>query len=579
MPPSRVALLLALTWAPTSCTPARNVQCLVDEDCDLATGAICAVAATGNRWCAYADPDCASGHRYSDYEIGDGLAGTCVPPAPGAPRVLSVTPPESATDVEVRPEVRVAFSEPMDPTSIDASTIRLARDGTPVTVAVSYEAATRTAVLRPPQPLERGVSYVASVLQAARDLDGNGLVEAATWTFTVGERQWDAPGRVDVAMVAPSLAMGPSGTAVAVWSPDGSEIWARIHDLTSGWGAPQRIASDGEHAAPRVAVATSGDGFAIWSRGAGLYASRRSAGSWSEPVRIDASESVVRVVDARVGVSDRGEAIVTWLEDRDGLRSLVANRFTIEAGWGAATRLESPGPGNYRELELSVNATGKAVAVWLEPERAAVWAIDLDLRAGWGLPHAFESSEGEPVTPGVLIDAGGEAICVWGTLSLESPRISQSRHTAGRGWSTPIDLAVAWSPSDMRIARASASASVVLWSQTIGSAQSIWASRVTLEAGWEAPQRISVDDTATGGFAIAADAHDRAVAIWGHSYPAAIWARRLHPDGRWGTPHVVHAVGVPASSVQIAADPDGNALALWDVVEASTYWPWFSTFR
>jgi Tol biopolymer transport system component len=35
-------------------------------------------AASGNHWCAYPDPSCPSGYRYSDFQVGDGLSGVCV---------------------------------------------------------------------------------------------------------------------------------------------------------------------------------------------------------------------------------------------------------------------------------------------------------------------------------------------------------------------------------------------------------------------------------------------------------------------------------------------------------------------
>jgi Tol biopolymer transport system component len=60
------------------CPASKSHQCLDETSCDLATGGTCVTAATGNQWCAYPDATCSSGLRYSDFEIGDGLSGTCV---------------------------------------------------------------------------------------------------------------------------------------------------------------------------------------------------------------------------------------------------------------------------------------------------------------------------------------------------------------------------------------------------------------------------------------------------------------------------------------------------------------------
>lgn len=69
---------LALLSAATGCSHRANVQCEVNPNCDLTTGGVCAAADTGNHWCSYPDPACSSGYRYSDQDVGDGVAGQCV---------------------------------------------------------------------------------------------------------------------------------------------------------------------------------------------------------------------------------------------------------------------------------------------------------------------------------------------------------------------------------------------------------------------------------------------------------------------------------------------------------------------
>ncbi|HEX8111774.1 MAG TPA: formylglycine-generating enzyme family protein [Kofleriaceae bacterium] len=55
-----------------------DLQCEADSNCDLAAGGVCSPATTGHHWCAYPDPSCSSGYRYSDVQVGDGASGTCV---------------------------------------------------------------------------------------------------------------------------------------------------------------------------------------------------------------------------------------------------------------------------------------------------------------------------------------------------------------------------------------------------------------------------------------------------------------------------------------------------------------------
>src|SRR3954463_13384126 len=71
-------MLPVVVFATAGCDKRANVQCLENPNCDLTAGGICAAAPTGNHWCAYPDPACAGGYRFSDQDVGDGVSGQCV---------------------------------------------------------------------------------------------------------------------------------------------------------------------------------------------------------------------------------------------------------------------------------------------------------------------------------------------------------------------------------------------------------------------------------------------------------------------------------------------------------------------
>lgn len=87
----RGTLLLAATCAILSlpsCFERRSVPCQQDANCNIAGGGVCLPAGTGSRWCAYPDAACASGYRYANDDVGDGVAGAC---SANPPTTLSVT--------------------------------------------------------------------------------------------------------------------------------------------------------------------------------------------------------------------------------------------------------------------------------------------------------------------------------------------------------------------------------------------------------------------------------------------------------------------------------------------------------
>ena len=104
------------------------------------------------------------------------------------PDITATVPANGATAVSTITEVRVTFSEAMDPSTINANTILL-RDsaGNGVVAAVSYDPATLTAALRPIGSLGGLQTYTAGVAGGAtgvKDFAGNARANDFAWIFT-----------------------------------------------------------------------------------------------------------------------------------------------------------------------------------------------------------------------------------------------------------------------------------------------------------------------------------------------------------------------------------------------------------
>jgi len=72
-------LVFLLAAAAVGCGNRNDFNCTQAASCNLSGGGMCIGAPSGSMWCAYPDPLCPSGYRYSDQDVGDGLAGQCVP--------------------------------------------------------------------------------------------------------------------------------------------------------------------------------------------------------------------------------------------------------------------------------------------------------------------------------------------------------------------------------------------------------------------------------------------------------------------------------------------------------------------
>lgn len=123
------------------------------------------------------------------------------------PTVVLTIPVPGATQVSPAANINVDFSEPMNPASINASTLQArVTNGAAIAGTVTYNAATRRATLTPTSPLPNFSSITATITTGATDLAGNALRQATTWTFTTRD---DIPPTV----IAASPANGATGVS------------------------------------------------------------------------------------------------------------------------------------------------------------------------------------------------------------------------------------------------------------------------------------------------------------------------------------------------------------------------------
>ena len=145
---------------------------------------------------------------------------TSATPATTPPTVTGVTPASGATGVASAASVSATFSEPVDPASVVMS---LVSDSAAVLGTVTYDAATRTATLRPDTALAAGTTYTAAV--TGKDVAGNAMGAARTWSFSTA-----AAGSCPCTLFGD----GTPGTAAAD-DPDPVELGVRVVIDVDGW--------------------------------------------------------------------------------------------------------------------------------------------------------------------------------------------------------------------------------------------------------------------------------------------------------------------------------------------------------
>ncbi len=322
----------------------------------------------------------------------------------------------------------------------------------------------------------------------------------------------------------PRLALNPSGDAVVVWVAYGGQAVRLVgaNRLTSGiWDGGQAITSNGISYPLQVAMDAQGNAIALYSNSISrdVESSRSTAsGVWSSlgPVDPDGSTTftIQLVMDAP------GNALAFW----PGTGGIWFSRAALAGGWSPKELLESDGPS-----ELQVESDGEGNALLFGPQGDDLWTIQ-STSGVWGSAERTEvDGLGDTVSPQFALDTQGNGVVVW----LQSDGVQTNvwaNWTTSGVWGTAElletnDMGDAFAP---KVAMASQGNAMVVWQQSDGVRESIWANRLT-SGVWGTAQLIELDDAGDAAAPhVGIDAQGNAIAAWQQSdgIRTNIWANR-----------------------------------------------------
>ncbi len=178
----------------------------------------------------------------------------------------------------------------------------------------------------------------------------------------------------------------------------------------------------------RVVRSINGDGFAVWLANDGtrrnLWANRYQAATraWGNAVSVEASDADIDEFDLTVDAS--GNAVAAWREvvvDPTALRGLVMSaRFSAAAGaWGAPVLLNADGNADGGEPHVASAADGTVLAVYRTglPSGGFVQGRVFDPASGTWQPQARveqnTTGTGHSFGVALLPDSGSNAVAAW----------------------------------------------------------------------------------------------------------------------------------------------------------------------
>ena len=127
-----------------------------------------------------------------------------------APTVLSTVPANGASVVALDANISAAFSEAMDPLTINSTSITLKQGSTAVAGTLSAPL-TASVIFNPTDPLSPGTVYTATISTLVKDLAGNVLAAEKSWSFTTRMLSALGPDPIDLGLAGTYAILAESG--------------------------------------------------------------------------------------------------------------------------------------------------------------------------------------------------------------------------------------------------------------------------------------------------------------------------------------------------------------------------------
>lgn len=204
--------------------------------------------------------------------------------------------------------------------------------------------------------------------------------------------------------------------------------------------------------------------------------------------------------------------------------------------------------------------------------------VSADYDPGWGVAVLLEHFDDYDVfpVPRLAMNSDGNAIVVWEQSDGMAQSIYANRYTVGVGWGTPTRIEYNdYGASEPDVAINSNGVAVAVWQQNDGSDISIYANHYKPGIGWGDALLIETDTTGDNvGPKVAISDNGDAIAIWRQQGGAFdnVTASNYTEAGGWSPEQVVEVDDTGhAFNGWVEMDESGNGVAIWRQWDGSCY--------
>jgi hypothetical protein len=421
------------------------------------------------------------------------------------PIVVSATPADEAVDVEPDTSVVIEFSEPLDPTTVTATTIQVLDGTTAVPGKLVY--ADGKVTFTPTAPLTLLAPYTLSVTTGVTDAEGTPLLTELSSTFQVRDGAWKTIDVVkdDITGMSDALPMTSSGRTLVAWNgsgPNRCPATARWYLRGVATTMVETFPVAGQAECEHISSGANDAGAAavVWTSptvGQGVTVQQYRDNAWladAGSVSKNISSAYFRLVLAPSGATtvfehDPYTGSVAWTTDAAGKWPATGNALSTHPAQGPTSAV--------------IDSQGNGLAVWrakaqTEPKLGRVVASRWSSATGkWAkaadLPGSVTATDtAERGNPVVALDSQGDGLALW-VDTLPSGKLMASRFVQS-AWTQPESISGAlavdafWDAPGYALAF-DGQAFVAAWTAQEGGESYAYTARYDLKTGWDPYQK------------------------------------------------------------------------------------------
>ncbi len=341
-----------------------------------------------------------------------------------------------------------------------------------------------------------------------------------------------------------------------------------------GWLPPRTLSDPAADAViPDVAVDSHGNVTAVWGQAKNsewtVQAVQRPAGgAWSAPVALSTPASIVAPPQLAVAGSN---AVVVWARyDGKNLIVQASSLDTTTGSWSAPASLSAPGR-DAAAPRVAIDADGDAVVVWasISLPGSTIQAAYRPRGGAWQPTVPLDAPTVQTAAPDVVIDGKGRAVAAWAESAGSGSRVYSSARGVDGTWSNPVAISAADATTSItpQLALEGNGDVTAVWSRSLGTATVIEsATRNAATGAWSRVGQLFPTGPDAIAPQIAVNKRGDGILVWTSSDPKSGLSvvASFRPAGKpWGKPVVLVPSATGAPAPQPAIDAKGNAVVVW----------------